>query len=494
MQLIYISDGRTVRAHHRSGTRAWTVLAALVALAASIVLIAPLSAQAQERTVRNVVYITTNDPTRNQNAVLAFNRNADCSLNFLGRFQMRGTGVGNPNFRLGTLDSDQSLVVSPDRRFLFAVNSGSDTIAVFSIRRDGTLRHVPGSPFPSGGHFPATVGFLSTDDDDDDRDSDSDSDRNRNRRKRDTIGFLFVAHKNEVPGEDPRDFPRPNYTSFRVNSDGSLTQIPGSTIRVPQGSSPTQTLVSNDGRFVFSTDLLVDFPRDFFPTDGFPAAPGAGGGGTLRSFVIRNNGRLDPNAPIRLPGPDANFPDPLGLLSGTQHISGTTNGALGLQDHPTRNILYVGFPLRFQLGVYTWNRQTGELRFRNVVGNSGQVICWVQVSEDGRFLYTTNQLDSTVSAYSLSDPLNPVEIDFEDLRLASGATMGGLASQEALTPNGRCLYAIEQRITDAAQDGSANALHILRTANGNLSEPFAPFNLADLGVSRTARPQGIAAF
>jgi hypothetical protein len=80
------------------------------------------------------------------------------------------------------------------------------------------------------------------------------------------------------------------------------------------------------------------------------------------------------------------------------------------------------------------------------------------------------------------------------MRLAPGATMGGLAGQTYLTPDGECLYVIEQRITDGAGDGSANALHIFQTSPGNVDEPFAPFNLAGLGVPRTARPQGIAAF
>src|SRR4051812_5920346 len=44
----------------------------------------------------NLVYITTNDPTPGQNAVLAFRRNPnDGSLAPLGRFLMRGTGTGN---------------------------------------------------------------------------------------------------------------------------------------------------------------------------------------------------------------------------------------------------------------------------------------------------------------------------------------------------------------------------------------------------------------
>lgn len=452
--------------------RAWTIPAALAVLALGTQGIVPHSARAQGHTpaaASNVLYITTNDPTPGQNAVLAFRRGPDGALNFLGRYPMGGTGVGNPNFRLGTLDSDQSLIVSPDRRFLFAVNSGSDSIAVFGIHSDGTLETMKGSPFPSGGHFPAGVGLRGD--------------------------FLYVAHKNEVPGEDPANFPAPNYTAFRVNPNGKLIPIPHSTVETPRGSSPTQTLISGDGRFVFSTELLADFPTDFFPADGFPAAPGAGGGNTLRSFVIEPNGRLRPNPAIRLPEPDTAHPDPLGLLSGSGHVSGTTNGALGLAVHPTLPILYIGFPFRFQLGVYTWDQATGALTFAHVVSNAGQVICWIQVRRDGRFAYTSNQLDSTVSVYDLNDPLRPVEIAFADLALAPGATVGGLASQESLTPDGRFLYVLEQRITDNAGDGSANALHLLAaTPEGGVSEPLPPINLQSLGVPRTARPQGIAAF
>lgn len=445
----------------------------------------------------NLVYITTNDPTAGQNAVLAFRRTATCALVPLipqSRFAMGGTGVGNPNFRLGTMDSDQSLVVSRDRRFLYAVNAGSDSIAGFSILSDGSLQGLNGSPYASGGHQPATLGIRGQLQQGGPNEDGGTGGHGGNGPPEHRM-FVYAAHKNEVPGELPSDFPPPNYTAFRVKHDGSLDPLANSTVQVPQGSSPTQILVSEDGRFVFSTDLLVDFPTNFFPTDGFPAAPGAGGGNTLRSFTIGPQGRLQPKPGVRLPEPDESYPDPLGLLSGSMHISGTTNGGLGLQDHPTQRVLYVGFPFRFQLGVYTWN-DAGQLSFQNVVGSSGQVPTHVQVSDDGTRLYTTNELDSTMSAYDLNDPLNPVEIDFHDLLLAPGATQGGLASQASLTPDGSCLYVLEQRITDGAGDGSVNALHILNVSPTGLDELFAPINLGlpPFSVPRSARPQGIAGF
>jgi hypothetical protein len=51
------------------------------------------------------------------------------------------------------------------------VNSGSNTIAVFQVNHDGTLEPVEGSPFPSNGSDPVSVGVKGAqrehDDDDD---------------------------------------------------------------------------------------------------------------------------------------------------------------------------------------------------------------------------------------------------------------------------------------------------------------------------------------
>ena len=46
---------------------------------------------------------------------------------------------------LGPDDSDQELVASPDGRFLFAVNQGSNSISVFRIRPSGALELFGGS-------------------------------------------------------------------------------------------------------------------------------------------------------------------------------------------------------------------------------------------------------------------------------------------------------------------------------------------------------------
>jgi len=78
------------------------------------------------------VFVSTNDV--NGNAVAAFRRAADGSLTALGTFPTAGAGVG------GTTDplaSQFALVLSPDHKFLFVANAGSNDVSVFRIKQDG---------------------------------------------------------------------------------------------------------------------------------------------------------------------------------------------------------------------------------------------------------------------------------------------------------------------------------------------------------------------
>jgi 6-phosphogluconolactonase (cycloisomerase 2 family) len=78
------------------------------------------------------VFVSTNDV--NGNAVAAFNRAADGSLTALGTFPTGGAGVG------GTTDplaSQFALVLSPDHKFLFVANAGSNDVSVFRVKKDG---------------------------------------------------------------------------------------------------------------------------------------------------------------------------------------------------------------------------------------------------------------------------------------------------------------------------------------------------------------------
>ena len=167
-------------------------------------------------------------------------------------------------------------MISDDGRFLFAVNGGSNTVAVFSINPDGSLVQVPGSPFPSGGQTPCSVAV--------------------NGR------FVYIANK----AFDPLHVItwQPNYTTFEVDDAGRLSPVPNGTINVPPGSSPSQVLLSNDRRFLFATDFLAFM----LPTEE-PI-------GTLLSFQVQGDRGL-------------------ALASGAPYVVPKSDGgALGLATNP----------------------------------------------------------------------------------------------------------------------------------------------------------------
>lgn len=401
---------------------------------------------------KNVLYVESNRLEPGQNSILAYSRAADGTLTPLpgSPFLTGGKGLNNPTAaKLGPNDLDYPLLASRDKKRLYAVNSGSNTIAVFDIADDGRLRQVPGSPFSSGGRSPVSLTIAG------------------NR--------LYVVNSNgdadQLPNADS-----PNYTGFTIGSNGSLTPIPGSTVPVIKDSFPSQVLASNDGTLLFGVDFLAPL-----------AQPGSG---SLRSFRINADGTLTqpPGSPISLP-PGAMPPLPLGI-----------------NQHPSRNILYVGFVTRKQIGVYTFDGQTGALSFERAVPNSGVEICWIRPTANGSRIYTVNNIDNSVSFYDNSDPLQPVERQHLLLKLPgplflndrgpnSFLQVTSTPYEPALSPDEKFLYVVGNRSN--ALDNSVTAgnyIHILNiAADGSLSQPGAPLPIP-VPVPPATRPQGIVVF
>ncbi len=220
--------------------------------------------QVEQATSRNIVYVATNNPDRGQNAVLAYRRADDGTLSQAGCYLTGGTGFGNPDNVVGPEDSDQNLVLSADGGLLYAVNGGSDSIAVFRVTPDGSLAGVPGSPFPSGGIQPVSIGLAD--------------------------GHVYVVNKDHDPGRP--DTPGvPNYAVFAVEPSGRLLPLPDGTVPAAKGVSPAQALVAAGGRLLFGAEPF---------------------GGFLRSFAIGDDGRLQPRASVEIEAP---HPSPVGLAA-----------------------------------------------------------------------------------------------------------------------------------------------------------------------------------
>jgi 6-phosphogluconolactonase (cycloisomerase 2 family) len=92
------------------------------------------------------VYTLTNSSAGN--AVVAFDRAADGTLSLQGTFATGGNGTG------GALGSQGAVVLTDDGRQLLAVNAGSNSVSLFSVRPGGL--ELEGAA-PSGGIGPISV-------------------------------------------------------------------------------------------------------------------------------------------------------------------------------------------------------------------------------------------------------------------------------------------------------------------------------------------------
>lgn len=341
-----------------------------------------------------------------------------------------GIGVFDSTFALGPFDSDQNLIENASGTLLFAVNSGSNTIAVFNIDADGNLNAVSGSPFPSGGSDPVSVGL-----------------------KGDT---LVVVNKDQDPAQagTAAGAVLPNYTTFNVSPSGQLTPVPNSTVSVAMGSSPSQALIASQGDVVFGADFL---------------------GGLVQSFKLDENGALDQNLPTALPN---------------SIFTGLTGAhlPLGMRTHPFLPILYVDITPVRKVAVYTYGPQ-GRLNFVRAVGDAGAAPCWAVVNHAGTYLYVTNTGDNSIEVYSLADPLNPTEVQ----HFVMDSNNGGAVFSTVIDRSDNWLYVSSEQ-SSASASVAANAFHTLKIGDdGMLSEPFAP-TVLPVTSTPAVRVQGITVF
>lgn len=428
-------------------------------------------AHAQQR----VVYTMSNSPEEGGNAVLAYHTTPSGSLEPFasGPFATLGTGIDNDtNGKLGPNDNDTPIIISSDGRYLFAVNGHSNTIASMRIEADGSLRHVPGSPFPSMGVGPVSLSVAGD--------------------------ILLVANRNEDPHQlhELMGAARANYASFRIGGRGDLSFV--SKVDLPEGEKNTQILTSSrNPRLAFGNEFRVDV--DFDGEGGvsrlFDSAPSVSGG--LRSFSIDDHGALDALDYATLPETVEPAPEVPSI-------------PLGIWDHPTRNLVYAGLVTRNQLGVYRYDH-TGSLAFVAAVDNSGQDICWLKVSADGTRLYAVNNLPredrqdaaSTITVFDISGAKSerPVEIGRVELPLPYGTFVNNrnapqpnsTAFQFDLDEEGGFLYVVMQRIdqTRANTSDDGNVIHSVRIDPSGDLEVVASRLLKHDGVTPRARPQGV---
>ena len=109
--------------------------------------------QAEDAGVVGGVFTETDDPTNN--AVVAYARHSDGTLTYVANYPTGGAGLGGANV-VDPLQSQFAVVLTPDHRFLFAVNAASNNIAAFKVRKVGLGLETIGT-FASNGNRPVSL-------------------------------------------------------------------------------------------------------------------------------------------------------------------------------------------------------------------------------------------------------------------------------------------------------------------------------------------------
>ena len=332
--------------------------------------------------LNGTVYVEANAGSPGENSIMVFRYcNAALPSLLVARYPTGGSGAADLDDD-GILDADQQLVVNASQTLLFAVNQGSDSIAAFHIGTDGLLTPVAGSPFPSGGTAPASVGVS---------------------------GNILVVANKASDGIRYLGNVAPNYTTFAIQADGSLKPT-GSTFPLPLGASPTQAYVAPGGKLVFGTEES----------------------GALRALQLSATGDLtSPGSPAFLPNAlfaavDGGRPNPV--------------WPAGLSASPTQPVLYSGVPNASIIAAFDFTA-TGQLSLIGEAGDPNSYLpCWSIVSADGRRLYVANAGSDNLSIWDIqTDARHPHLL--QTFALPGGGNPWGLH----FDPTGQLLFAITPR-------------------------------------------------
>jgi 6-phosphogluconolactonase (cycloisomerase 2 family) len=398
--------------------RAFLQMVAGVAAGAVIAGAIPeIAAAQQSNRLGGHLYMQTNET---RNAIIHYRWAASGALTEVERVATGGAGSGllSPIYhtnRPNHFEGAGSVILTPDRRFLFATNGGDNSVSSFAVSEDGGLTLVDtkrtGNPKNGGAKSLAYAPSSRT---------------------------LFVVHT----------FGPDHLRLMSVDAKGKLTARPepySVSTRDWPNRVPTMAVLSPDGKF-----LVLGTTFDELPSRKNPD-------GSLILWIPRPDGTLHVIA--------SNAPDPDGLVVFPVGGDGTL-GAPSLYDAGGASPFYIAFlHNRPDTFIIAYAVSDGLAMGRIDADGKLSVIsplvkidtsaglpselCWLAVSPDDRFVFTTNFGYSTVSSYRIDgnelsiakDPVAPKVPGDGTFRAINGTVSSG-PSDSWLTPDGTYLYQI----------------------------------------------------
>jgi 6-phosphogluconolactonase len=306
--------------------------------------------------------------------------------------------------------------------------AGTNTVGAFDRHADGTLTPQAGSPFAAGGAGTgaglASQGALQISPDG--RfliAADAGSNQISVLRIRGN-GSLKLVHGGVVPsgGALPVSIAihgdlvyvansgngGSNYTGFRLRRNGRLAPIAGSAVALPDGSQPGDVLFNGDGTKLAGTRVGTSKIDSFTVGLGglLTAAPGS-------PFPAQGFGPF--GSQFRPTNPDALF------VSNAHNVGAGSGTVSAFSDSADGTLSPVGSSPFADL-------QTAP--------------CWVEITHDGRFLFTVNTGSGSISRYAISYGGALTVLGSTAVRAS-----GGVGAVDArLSPDGRTLYVDESKI------------------------------------------------
>jgi len=368
------------------------------------------------------LYMQTNEI---KNAIIHYHRSPNGTLTEVERVATGGAGSGTykpisgqesaPN----SFEGAASVILSPDRKFLFATNGGDNSVSSFAVGDQGRLKQIDTKP--TGQAVKGKSGTA------------------KSLAYSPSKEMLYVVHS----------FGPDHIRLMSVSSDGKLTtRKERYTANTPEKPHrvPTMGVLSPDEKF-----FLV---------------------GTTFDLPIAISGTYPDGSPILwVPGPDgkprsvaSNAPDPDGIVVFRVDANGTLTDP-SFQDGGGGSPFYIAFlhnrPNTFILGYAVGDGvsigridEDGRIGVSKVVPintKRGAIseLCWLSVSPDDRLLYATVFGYSNISTFHIDGPEIKVAKDPACPDVEGDGTFRGLCgdissgpSDNWVSPDGAYLYQI----------------------------------------------------